>query len=280
MSERAIIYRTRGHGHGPITRLVSPHNLGEQLKPFVFLDLFRSEQTFVATMPIHPHSGIATVTVLTQGDMTFVGPAEGAGTLAYGGVEWMRASGGVWHGDEMARGTQPHIVGFQLWVALPPETESAEVDRQYLDASHTPTVGPARLILGSYQAATSPVRAPAGMNYLLVTLADGASWTYEPPPGHRVGWLAVSHGMLETGEPVQAGELAVFTDDGAPIHVVARGETRFVIASAVPHPHPLITGDYSVHTSSDALIHGERRIAELRPNALSTAAGRRVAEIG
>lgn len=69
----------------------------------------------------------------------------------------------------------------------PPETELAEVDRQYLDGAHTPLVGPARLILGSYQGAVSPVRATAGRNYLLVTLADGESWTYEPPTGHTVG---------------------------------------------------------------------------------------------
>lgn len=37
---RAIVYRTRGSQHGPITRLMSPGELGEFLKPFVFLDLF------------------------------------------------------------------------------------------------------------------------------------------------------------------------------------------------------------------------------------------------
>ena len=265
MSNRAILLRTRGHRGGPITRLVSPGDLGRALKPFVFLDLFRSTRQFIGSMPIHPHSGIATVTVLTEGDVTFAGPAAGCGTLSYGGVEWMRASGGVWHGDEMAQGQSETICGFQLWVSLPPETENAEVDRQYLDASHTPTVGPARLILGRYEGAESPVRATEGMNYLLVTLQDGETWTYTPPPGHLVGWLAVSHGALEADGPVPAGELAVFAPDGAPITVVARGETRFVVASAVPHPHPLVTGMYSVHTSPEALVAGERRIRELRP---------------
>ncbi len=36
---RKIAYRTGGHRHGPITRLVSPGDLGEVIKPFVFLDL-------------------------------------------------------------------------------------------------------------------------------------------------------------------------------------------------------------------------------------------------
>lgn len=37
---RRIALRTRGHGHGPITRLMSPSDLGQVVKPFVFLDIF------------------------------------------------------------------------------------------------------------------------------------------------------------------------------------------------------------------------------------------------
>ena len=35
---RRVTYRTRGNSHGPITRLVSPSDVGELIKPFVFLD--------------------------------------------------------------------------------------------------------------------------------------------------------------------------------------------------------------------------------------------------
>ncbi len=37
---RDIAYRTSGYTHGPITRLVSPSDLGGLIKPFVFLDRF------------------------------------------------------------------------------------------------------------------------------------------------------------------------------------------------------------------------------------------------
>ncbi len=40
---RRIVHRTRGQRQGPITRLMSPSDLGNVLKPFVFLDLFDSE---------------------------------------------------------------------------------------------------------------------------------------------------------------------------------------------------------------------------------------------
>lgn len=47
---RPIIRRTRGDGHGPITRLMSPSDLGQVLKPFVFLDLFDADRDTVQAM--------------------------------------------------------------------------------------------------------------------------------------------------------------------------------------------------------------------------------------
>jgi len=38
--KRRITTRTYGKNHGPATRLMSPSDFGEILKPFVFLDLF------------------------------------------------------------------------------------------------------------------------------------------------------------------------------------------------------------------------------------------------
>ena len=42
-SARAIVQRTRGRAQGFATRLMSPSDFGEILKPFVFLDLFDHE---------------------------------------------------------------------------------------------------------------------------------------------------------------------------------------------------------------------------------------------
>jgi redox-sensitive bicupin YhaK (pirin superfamily) len=49
---------------------MSPSDLGEWLKPFIFHDLFEADMRGLAGgMPVHPHSGIATVTVFTEGDV-------------------------------------------------------------------------------------------------------------------------------------------------------------------------------------------------------------------
>jgi len=49
------------------------------------------------SMTVHPHSGIATITVFTEGDVTFDDPRAGYGTLGYGGVEWVRVGRSMWH---------------------------------------------------------------------------------------------------------------------------------------------------------------------------------------
>jgi redox-sensitive bicupin YhaK (pirin superfamily) len=278
---RKIIHRTRGYTHGPIVRLMSPSDLGEQLKPFVFLDLFEADMRALAgSMPVHPHSGIATVTVFTEGDVTFDDPQAGHGTISYGGVEWARAGKGMWHGKELSAGTSPTAQGFQLWIALPPELETADPDAQYIVSEQMPRVGAARVIVGSYAEAASPVRAPAGINYLLVTLKPGEQWIYEPPAGHTIAWAAVGRGALRAGERVSGGELVVFDSSEAPITlegVVGTGAT-FVLGSAIPHPYPLHLGSYSVHTSAEALAAGERHIRELKQRL--DAAGDRRTEAG
>jgi redox-sensitive bicupin YhaK (pirin superfamily) len=264
---RTIIHRTRGYGHGPIVRLMSPSDLGQELKPFVFLDLFEADMRGLAeSMPVHPHSGIATVTVFTEGDVTFDDPHAGQGTIDYGGVEWVRAGKGMWHGKELSAGSSPTAQGFQLWIALPPELETAAPDAQYIVSEQMRRIGPARLIVGSYAEAASPVRAPGGINYLLVTLKPGEQWTYEPPAGHTIAWVAAARGALHAGDRVSAGELAMFDNGEGSITLegVAGTGATFVLGSAIPHPHPLHLGSYSVHTSAEALAAGERHIRDLK----------------
>src|SRR2546426_1778681 len=100
---REIAARTRGHSHGPITRLMSPSDFGQLLKPFVFLDLFDNKGVPFEGFGLHPHSGIATLTYLVEGSVSYEDTNGATGVLPAGGVEWMRAGSGVWHGSGAGR---------------------------------------------------------------------------------------------------------------------------------------------------------------------------------
>lgn len=258
---RRIVHRTFGHQHGAITRLVSPHDLGELIKPFVFLDLFESDGGDFSGFGLHPHSGIATLTHVAEGNVSYEDTNGARGSIEAGGVEWMRAGHGVWHGG--GGGKAEHMRGFQLWLALPPDLELGPSLSLYQSAEEVPAVGPARVLLGTHEGASSAIEAPGDINYLAVRLGPGERWQYQPPASHNLLWIAVGAGQLSAPERVSRGELAIFAYGHEAVEFVAEVETEFMLGSAVRHPHDLVTGYYSVHTSADALAKGEQRIRDI-----------------
>jgi redox-sensitive bicupin YhaK (pirin superfamily) len=259
---RGIVVRSSGRTHGPITRLVSPSDVGELIKPFVLLDHGEVKPTTRPLFGIHPHSGIATLSVVLAGTLAYEDTTGKKGTVAAGGLEWMRAGRGVWHDGGVAPGDPLRF--YQLWIALPASEEGAPPESRYIPPEAVQQEGPVRVILGRFGRAASPIRADAGINYLHVRLEDGQRWGYAPPAGHTVAWLSVDQGALRhASETIGAGQIAVFEESNAAIELQAEGATSFVIGSAVKHPHPLVLGNYSVHTSETALAEGEAEIRRI-----------------
>jgi redox-sensitive bicupin YhaK (pirin superfamily) len=258
---RAIVQRTRGRAHGPITRLMSPSDFGEILKPFVFLDLFDHEGP-PFNGPLHPHSGIATLTYVMQGSVSYIDPDDTRGTLPAGGIEWMQAGRGMWHGGGLDKAGRTR--GFQLWLALPPHLELGPTISIYQAPRDVPAEGPARVLLGSYGAASSAIASPSPINYIAVGLKAGERWRYDPPTGHSVLWVAVASGSLSAPADLRHGDLAAFEPSSKAVEFEALTDTEFVLGSAAPHQHDLVLGYYSVHTSPDALRDGEANISSIR----------------
>ncbi|MEI2817044.1 MAG: pirin family protein [Microthrixaceae bacterium] len=212
----------------------------------------------------HPHSGIATVSVVLDGAVQYAETTGSKGVLRAGSVEWMRAGGGVWHTGSCASWAGARLPALGRTPRIPRECANQS---RYLDPADVPEAGPVRVILGSYQGLRSLIDSPP-MTHLVVTLRDGERWSYQPPAGHDVAWVAISQGALDASLGITHGEVAVFENGESEISFVADGNTQFVLGSAPRHPHPLVLGNYSVHTSGAALQQGEaeiRRIgAELR----------------
>ena len=258
---RAIALRTLGRRHGPITRLVSPSDIGEAIKPFVFLDRGEVRYTGKPLFGIHPHSGIATLTVVLGGALAYEDTTGKKGTVSAGGLEWMKAGRGVWHDGGALPGDPLRV--FQLWVALDADQELAPAESHYIAPESVQQEGPVRVVLGEYGRARSVIPGSSRINYFHVRLKDGERWRYLPPATHNVAWLAVDKGALRAPAEVQAGELVVFEQSNAAIELQADGDTSFVFGSAPKHPHPLVLGYYSVHTSAQALERGESEIARI-----------------
>jgi redox-sensitive bicupin YhaK (pirin superfamily) len=200
------------------------------------------------------------LTFLAEGSVSYEDTNGARGLLAAGGVEWMRAGHGVWHGGGAGK---PGLArGFQLWIALPPHLELGPSVSIYQDSDDVPVAGPARVLLGSHEGANSAIESPSEINYLAVRLAPSDRWRYTPPAGHALDRRR--QGCGRDPGPDRTGELVIFAPGEAAVEFLAEADTEFMLGSAVPHPHDLVLGYYSVHTSADALVKGEHRIREIR----------------
>jgi redox-sensitive bicupin YhaK (pirin superfamily) len=241
---------------------MSPSDLGQTLKPFVFLDLFDTEGGSFSGFGWHPHSGIVTLTYLWEGSVRYEDTTGAAGFLPASGVEWFKAAGGAWHGG--GAGNSGRSRGFQLWLALPPDQELGPSESIYLKPQDVHAKGPAAVLLGTLGEVPSPLKAPSSTTYLAVRLKADETWRYKPPADHTISWIALASGSLTVPEPAEAGELVAFETSNQAIDFRAEADTEFVLGSAASHPYELALGYYSAHTSAASLRAGEQRIAEIK----------------
>jgi redox-sensitive bicupin YhaK (pirin superfamily) len=259
---RSVRYRTRGNRLGPVMRLVSPQDLGEILKPFVFLDLADLPPGPSGAMRWHPHSGIATLTIVIDGQNEYRATTGVHGGLKPGGIEWMASGKGVWH-TASAVGTR-NLKGFQVWLLLPPGDDLKPPASTYLKAEDVPTTGGVHTILGSWNGTSSSIPAPPDVSLLDVTLAAGEQWTFTPPPSQEICWIATYAGTFDLeADTSSEGELLVLEDGHESVRFNSEAGASFIIGSARRSPFALHVGPNSVHTSAEALREGETEIARL-----------------
>ncbi|NBX05149.1 MAG: pirin family protein [Betaproteobacteria bacterium] len=259
-SPRQIVARTRGQRQGPITRLMSPGDMGQMLKPFVFLDYVEAEGTGPG-FGFHPHSGIATLTFPLTFDIEHTTSTGQVDTVARGGIEWVVAGSGIWHKARPLNGQR--MLAFQTWFALPPTHELSPPSAMFLQTHEVPRAGHVTLLLGSYENMHSKIDAPFDACFLWVQLPAGERWTYQPAREHGVAWAFAQSGDLEVSGERLNRELAVFEEGGGALHFQAHGDCAFLVASAAKSPQELSLGRYSVHSSPVHLAAGEKRIQEI-----------------
>lgn len=267
--------RHRGQQHGPICRLISPGDLGEALKPFIFLDHFNAEIEPGFGFAMHPHSGIATLTWQPGSDVRYRDTTGKNGVLEAGGLEWMNAGGGAWHQGELLG--EGHVIGFQLWLPMPPDVENGPAFGQYVPPEEVPSIsidgGTVRVLLGSIahgqQVATSPIEPHQDINYFAVELDGGSFWSYPVPASHDIIWVVSYKGKGRVAGEQAEGTMLTFAGSGVLEFAAADTGAAFIAGSARRHPHPLVLGQSSVHSSLESLARGERCIQRLHSELIS-----------
>ena len=271
MQLRRITRQVTGLRHGPITRLISPGELGEELKPFIFLDYFSSEITPGFGFPMHPHSGIATLTWQPGSDVRYEDTTGKNGILKAGGLEWMNAGGGAWHRGELLGSGR--AIGFQLWVPMPPGVEDGEPFGQYVPPDEVPNLslpgGSLKVLLGHHEsdgtAVSSPIRSHQDMNYFVLSLDEAATWRYDPPAGHDIAWVFVFQGEASVNATAAGTGLLMLDGEGAIEIGALAGPAQILLGTATRHAHDLVLGPSSVHTNRRSLEAALGRIRTQQP---------------
>lgn len=263
ITERKIVKKTSGHLHGPITRLMSPGDIGQLVKPFIFLDYVEAPAGAGPNFGFHPHSGIATLTFPLNFDVQHETSSGQIDLVQRGGIEWVVTGKGIWHRAKPLNGENMQNA-FQTWFSLPPSFETSEPSAMFIQPDDVPVSGNVKILLGTYAGKKSPIPAPFDICYLWVELKDSESFSYQPSENHQIAWTFSQKGSVEVNGSQLKREMAVFEEGNGEIKFKAQGDSSFLLGSAVKHHYDLVMGPYSVHTDRQALEEGFRNIDEIR----------------
>jgi redox-sensitive bicupin YhaK (pirin superfamily) len=242
---RRVALLANGRRHGPITRLITPWDIGEVTSPFVLLNYAEAARRSRPLFGIHAPSGVRTLTVVLNGRLSFEDETGKRGEVAAAGFAWMKSGSVIWH--ECADAASEALRVFHLWVEHP-VGQGERAPSEYMASDEVEEHGPVKVLLGEFGRARSRIRqAPAGLNFFHVRLGDRQNFRYAAPDGHNITWLAVDRGslQLQVGERVLWEQIALFGDSAGMIEVRADGDTSFVLGSAARRRSRSPERDYS-----------------------------------
>jgi quercetin 2,3-dioxygenase len=111
---------------GLVVRRALPKRTRRTVGPWCFLDHFGPASLDEASMEIgpHPHTGLATVTWVVEGEVVHRDSLGSEQLVRPGQLNLMSAGRGVAHAEESPAGARGSLHGAQLWVAQPERTRT------------------------------------------------------------------------------------------------------------------------------------------------------------
>jgi len=157
-----------------------------------FVDHYGPERGVCMDVPPHPHTGLQTLSWLFEGEIEHRDSGGVHSMVRPGEVNLMTSGHGIAH-SEVSTPERDLLHGVQLWVVLP--EASKDVVREF--QHHVPDVIDvegvrARVLVGSLEGATSPVRSETPLLGAEVVIAPGATWEVAVDPGFEHGVLVDS----------------------------------------------------------------------------------------
>lgn len=262
--------RKRSIGAAEVDRVL-PSAVRRMVGPFAFLDHFGPLALPAGTgfdVRPHPHIGLATATVLFEGEILHRDSLGSAQVIEAGAVNWMTAGKGIVHSERStqaarARGQTMH--GLQLWVALPGDREDGAPDFSHHPPASLPAIEDRgvriHLLAGTAFGMTSPV--PVASPQLLVDVHLAAGAELGLPPDHEERGVYVVSGAVSCGGVDVAPRTLAVVRSGAPAVVRADDAAHFVLLGGAPLGPRFIWWNF-VHSRAERIEEAAREWTERR----------------
>ena len=169
VGSRRIALLRSGRRYGGITRLITPWDIGELTRPFVFLCY--SELAPGAKIVVGVQPGIGTLTLVLSGVLEFEQALGNKGTVVAGGFVWAAPGEAAWHTG--GRAAAEPLRTLQLWIELLRKPASVIAESQCVAPHEVQEERSVRVVLGQIGRARSRIRhAPPNLNYFHIRLKE------------------------------------------------------------------------------------------------------------
>ncbi|MBT2186648.1 pirin family protein [Sphingobium nicotianae] len=243
-----ILPPVRDLGDGFTVRRALPSAHQRMVGPFIFFDEFGPITMRAGDgMDVrpHPHIGLATVSYLLEGEILHRDSLGSVQTIRPGEVNWMTAGRGIVHSERTGpevRASGGPLFGLQTWVALPTAHEETAPEFFHHGAAEIPQAEAdgvtIRVVAGTSDGMTSPVRTFSDMLYADVALAEGARYQLKAEHIERAVYVIEGAIAVEGQEGgFAAGELVIFKPD-AEIVLRATDPARIMLVGGEPLAEP------------------------------------------
>lgn len=154
VKERVKGFRTSDGAGVSLVRVLSNQTI-ESYDPILMLDSFDSlnPEDYAAGFPMHPHRGIETISLISQGNMMHRDSLGNEDTISSGEVQWMTAGSGILH-EEMLPASD-RMLGVQLWLNMPAKDKMSTPEYHSIKKDQIKEIpldgGLLRLISGQYK---------------------------------------------------------------------------------------------------------------------------------
>jgi redox-sensitive bicupin YhaK (pirin superfamily) len=191
-------------------------------------------------VPGHPHTGLATVTWLFEGEVEHRDTGGTAVVVRPGEVNLMTAGRGVAHSEYSTPATTV-LHGAQLWFALP--AGLAEGPRRFEHAApeaRSIAGAEVRVFVGDWLGSSGAPKAPMPLLGAEVRLPPGLRWEAAVDPAHETGVLVDTGSVRVEGLSATRSQLVALSP-GRRTLVVEAGEdgARVLVLAGEPFPDPM-----------------------------------------